>query len=131
MIELSIEAHYRTLLGIEMPWEVSGVETDIENKKVEITLVFTGENYCCPTCGNKCRVYDYGVERSWRHLDTMQFETVLRCEVPRINCEQDGVKTVGVPWAEKHSRFTLLFEGFALQVLQACSSIKGQVSYWV
>ena len=57
--------------------------------------------------------------REWRHLDTMQFETVLRCE-----CPEHGVKTVRVPWAGKGSRFTLQFESFAIEVLQACSSVK-------
>jgi len=35
-----------------------------------------------------------------------------------------GVKTIAVPWAEKHSRFTLLFEAFAIDVLQASQSIQ-------
>ena len=29
-----------------------------------------------------------------------------------------------MPWAGKHSRFTLLFEGFAVRVLQAACSIE-------
>ncbi|MFM7866638.1 MAG: helix-turn-helix domain-containing protein, partial [Planctomycetaceae bacterium] len=31
---------------------------------------------------------------------------------------------MAVPWAEKHSRFTLLFEAFAIDVLQAAGSIQ-------
>ena len=53
----------------------------------------------------------------------MQFETVLRCRVPRANCPEHGVKTLRVPWAEPGSRFTLLFERFALEVLQASRSL--------
>ncbi len=53
----------------------------------------------------------------------MQFETLVRCEVPRCNCPEHGVKTVHVPWAGKGSRFTLLFESFAIDVLKACSSV--------
>ena len=34
------------------------------------------------------------------------------------------MKTIGVSWAEKHSRFTLLFEAFAIDVLQASQSIQ-------
>lgn len=29
-----------------------------------------------------------------------------------------------MPWAERHSRFTLLFEAFAIRVLQAASSVE-------
>ncbi len=54
----------------------------------------------------------------------MQFETRIRARVPRCDCEQCGVTTTAVPWAGKHSRFTLLFEAFAIKVLTASSSVK-------
>lgn len=40
--------------------------------------------------------YDH-VERSWRHLDTYQYETRLHGRVPRVECAKHGVKTVTVP----------------------------------
>ena len=33
------------------------------------------------------------------------------------------MKTIAIPWAGKHSRFTLLFEAFAIEVLQACANV--------
>jgi transposase len=54
----------------------------------------------------------------------MQFETILRARVPRSDCPSCGVKTTTVPWAGKHLRFTLLFEAFAIKVIQACHSLK-------
>jgi transposase len=54
----------------------------------------------------------------------MQFETRLSARTPRANCQTCGVKTTEVPWAGKHSRFTLLFEAFAIQVIQACGNVK-------
>jgi len=68
--------------------------------------------------------YDLREERSWRHLDTMQFETRILCRVPRAQCPEDGVKTIKTPWAGKHGRFTLLFEAVAIQVLQACANVE-------
>ena len=35
----------------------------------------------------------------------------------RVRCDKDGVKQVKVSWAEPRSRFTLLFERFAIDVL--------------
>ena len=43
--------------------------------------------------------------------------------VPRSKCAQCGVLTLLVPWADKHSRFTLMFEQVAIAVIQACSSV--------
>ena len=54
----------------------------------------------------------------------MQFETILIARVPRTNCLQCGVKTCEVPWAEPHGRFTLMFEAFAIRVLQAAASVE-------
>jgi len=42
--------------------------------------------------------------------------------LPRVNCKEHGVKTASAPWADKHSRFTLMFEGFVVQLLQHCAS---------
>jgi transposase len=47
----------------------------------------------------------------------MQFETFLYCEPPRIECEKHGVKTMPLPWADKPSRFTQVFEAFAIKVI--------------
>jgi len=57
-------------------------------------------------------------------MDTMQFETVMRARVPRTDCPQCGVKTCAVPWADLHGRFTLMFEAFAVRVLQASSNVE-------
>lgn len=119
-----LHEHYRLLLGLDANWTVGEVTLLLEGKRVELRLDFTGSEVKCPDCGESCRRHDLAPERTWRHLDTMQFETLLRARVPRCACSRCGVKTAAVPWADKHSRFTLLFEAFALQILQAASNVK-------
>ena len=122
---VSQEEHYERLLGLSGPWKVSGVMLELAAKRVVIEIGYDlSQSMECPECGGTCRHYDHREMREWRHLDTMQFETLLRCEVPRCHCPEHGVKTLRVPWAGKGSRFTLLFEAFAIEVLQACSSVK-------
>jgi transposase len=116
--------HYRLLLGLDASWEVSKVALCLEHKRVEISLQHLGGRVKCPECGRECSIADHVPERTWRHLDTMQFETRLAARVPRADCQTCGVKTTAVPWAGKHSRFTLLFEAFAIQVIQACGNVK-------
>ncbi len=55
----------------------------------------------------------------------MQFQTTLVAQVPRTKCSNCGVKTCSVPWASPHGRFTLMFEAFAIRVLQVASSVDG------
>lgn len=121
---MDIEEHYGQLLGIHTPWLISHVELKMQEQRVDIEIEYADDVGLCPECGALCPKHDDRKRRSWRHLDTMQFATYLHCEVPRVRCKKHGAKTVAVPWAGKNSRFTLLFEGFAIRVLQAARSIE-------
>jgi transposase len=116
--------HYQALLGLDESWAVRQVDFSLEEKKVEIGLEHLGGPLSCPECGASCPQADLAPERQWRHLDTMQFQTVLRARAPRAKCAACGVKTIALPWASKHSRFTVLFEAFAIEVLKACSNVQ-------
>jgi transposase len=118
------EEHYQQLLGLSSPWSVTKVDLSVENLRVDIYVEHLGQTDCCPDCGASCRIYDHAPERTWRHLDTMQFETLLHAQTPRIECPEHGVKNAALPWAEKHARFTLLFEAFAIRVLLAARSVE-------
>jgi len=116
--------HYAGLLGLESPWEVTRVKLSVEKTRVDIFVEYGMSTGRCPECGQICRVYDRSPERTWRHLDIMQFGTYLHCEPPRTECEEHGIKTLRLPWAGRHSRFTLSFEAFAINVVLASRSLK-------
>ena len=120
----ALTEHYRLLLGLDASWEVEEVDLSLTEQRVAIHLKHRGGKVACPECGANCPIADHAPERTWRHLDTMQFETVLRARVPRAKCGDCGVKTTAVPWAGKHSRWTWMFEAFAVRVIQACSNVK-------
>ena len=123
-MDTELQKHYALLLGVGSPWEVKTVDLNLPGKKVEIVLSWQwGQSAKCPECGRACSIHDSAPERTWRHLDTMQFTTLIRASTPRSNCPEHGVKTMLVPWAEPHSRFTLLFERFAVEVLLASASV--------
>ena len=122
--EAAVAAHYGLLLGIRSPWQVRKADLDLTARKVEIRVEHDpAAPVACPQCGASCPRHDHAPERTWRHLDVMQFTTLIRAEVPRANCPTHGVGTVRAPWAEPNSRFTLLFEAFAVQVIQASRSL--------
>ena len=112
---------YRYLLGLESPWEVSRVELSVTDQRVDAWAVHPKSvRFACPECDQELPVYDHAEERSWRHLDSCQFLTFLHARIPRVNCAEHGVRNVAVPWAEPHSRFTMLFERLAIDVLKEC-----------
>lgn len=114
----TLKSHYRLLLGLDKFWDVTSVDLNVGSKSVTLALEYRGRGGVCPECKAECGLKDHAPERTWRHLDTMQFETILKARIPRVNCSKCGVKTTSVPWGEKHSRFTLMFEAFAIEVLE-------------
>jgi len=77
---------YRQLVGIEAPWRVTDVSLDLEAGEVTLLLEHGGERVACP-CGRECAVHDHAEERRWRHLDTCQLKTFIRCRLPRTRCD--------------------------------------------
>lgn len=112
---------YAKLLGIEAPWRVVEVGLEEADHRVEVFLEHDrSAPLRCPTCGRVVSGYD-ARERRWRHLDTMQYQTVLVAKVPRVKCPTDGIKQIKVPWAEPGSRFTAMFEALAIDWLKEAS----------
>ena len=115
---------YQRLLGIHRPWQVDGVDIDVKNvREGSVTVSVSHDRSVplqCPECGTDCPGYDTR-ERRWRHLDTMQYRTVLVAQVPRVRCPTHDVRQVDVPWAEEGSRFTALFEMLVIDWLHEAS----------
>ncbi len=118
---------YQTLLGLTPPWEVTVVNitqppADRPLGEIDVTVRWRGDvPLQCPVCGQAAPRYD-ARPRRWRHLNTLQWKTFITADVPRVDCPRCGVKQVRVAWAEDASRFTELFEVFAIQVLKAVRS---------
>lgn len=121
----SLNDHYAALLGLAEGWRVVDVELELDRQRVVIRLEDNPQvPVSCPECGQSCPRHDHAPERRWRHMDTMQFVTVLVAATPRSKCSQCGVKTCRVPWAEPQGEFTLMFEAFAIRVLQAAATVQ-------
>lgn len=113
----SWEQIYTKSLNLGDCWRVREVvppdEADIweiGKGRVFVEVEWRGDKpVCCPDCGRQGG--RYGVKkRQWRHMDTCQFQTWVRADVPRVKCETHGVKQVRVPWAEPRVSISLLFE---------------------
>jgi transposase len=109
------------LIGLIPPWRVREVELALEQGEVRVFVeVGSRATLRCPTCGVECPGYD-ARERRWRHLDTMQYRTIVIGLVPRVECPEHGVVQVAVPWADEGSRFTALFEALVIDWLLEAS----------
>ena len=119
---MDLHTHYGKLLGIGDEWKVTDVKLDMLHGRVDICLDYGETCAPCPQCGTLSSIHDRQDERVWRHLDTMQFTTLIHANPPRCRCERHGVKVIDIPWAERNSHFTLMFEAFAIEVLKRVRS---------
>lgn len=110
---------YQTLLGLNEPWYVDRIELALARWEVHVWVEHGESRWKCPECESVSPLYDHSEGRTWRHLDTMQYTTLLHASIPRVSCDEHGVRQVKVSWAEPKSRFTILFESFAILVLEA------------
>jgi len=111
---------YTQILGLQLPWQVAAVELDRPGRQVTVRVLAPDGPFVCPRCGQPSPGYDKRWQR-WRHLDTMQYHTILEAEVPRVQCRDHGVLTVAVPWAEAGTGFTALFEALVIDWLGEAS----------
>jgi transposase len=116
---------FETILGLTRPWHIARVDLKTDEQRVELWVEHDATRWPCPDCGDLLPGWDHAEERTWRHLDTCQFQTHVHAQVPRVQCPTHGVKQVRVPWAEPRSRFTLLMERLIIDLIQQCSTVTG------
>jgi transposase len=110
------KALFQLALGLSEPWYVSNTTFDPDAKRLDICLDFKpGHSFPCPECGKPGKAHDTE-EKTWRHLNFFQHEAYLHARVPRVRCEDHGVRLVDVPWSRKQSGFTLLFEALVMML---------------
>jgi transposase len=108
-------------LGLSEPWQVKDVRLDLCSRRVEMEIgvkagtAWGQDGLMLPIDGYQ--------ERTWRHLDTMQLEAVLRARVPRVRYPDGRTEMVSLPSETPRSRWTVAFEALAIRVMQACGSI--------
>ena len=47
--------------------------------------------WACPQCSRGLPLYDHAGERTWRHLDSCQYQTHLHARISRVECGKHGV----------------------------------------
>lgn len=109
------------ILDLPRQWTVSKTKFDHSEKQVDVDLSFKkGSKFPCPICKTKCPIHDTK-KRSWRHLDLFDYKTMIHAKVPRIKCEEHGVKMIDLAWAEPGSHYSLHFETMVLSFAREMS----------
>ena len=108
-------------LGLKSPWKIKSVEFKAgldKQAELHITVAFIKGSRFDNKEEKQCLVYDTQ-PRTWQHLNFFEHSCFLHCQVPRIKTSDGKVSLVEVPWARSNSGFTLLFEAFAMALIES------------
>ena len=111
------EQIFTIALGLEEPWYIEKIVFDKKVLQLDIYLRFTRGFKFKMDDGQSYTAHDT-VERTWQHLDFFQYKCYLHAKVPRVKQADGKIKTYPVPWARQGSGFTLLFEAFAMLLIE-------------
>lgn len=107
-------------LGLQAPWQVNDISFAADassRKELHLHIGFARGSRFPDKTGAACPVHDT-VAREWQHLNFFEHHCFLHCNVPRITTTDGTVVTVEVPWSRPGSGFTLLFEAFAMALIE-------------
>jgi Transposase and inactivated derivatives len=115
-------------IGVEEPWYIDRAGFEEADQAVHIYVrARETAKYACPECGKLCTRYDNeDKERIWRHGDVVFYPCYVHCRRPRVKCKEHGIHVATAPWARPKSRFTLLFEAYAMLLLSDMPVLKVQ-----
>ena len=111
------EQIFTIALGLEEPWYIDKIVFDKEILQLDIYLRFT-RGFKFKMDDEQSYTAHDTVERTWQHLDFFQYKCYLHAKVPRVKQADGKIKTYPVPWARQGSGFTLLFEAFAMLLIE-------------
>jgi len=111
---------FKMAIGLQSPWVITKIE--FENKsqgkrQLNIHIDFTTGAKFKDINGVECNLHDT-VKRNWQHLNFFEHQCYIHARVPRIKTSEGKVQNVEVPWARPNSGFTLLFEAFAMLLME-------------
>lgn len=107
-------------LDLEEPWYITGAKYNSATNVIDVYVGIREDAIiACPRCGGPAKRYGYEPsERSWRHADCLFVPCYVHCRRPRIKCDHCGVQQVTAPFERENSRHTLLFEGYAMMIME-------------
>lgn len=115
---MEVEEFINILLDFGEDWKVTKVESNCKQKVVFLDLEYISNSYMDPITCETAKLYDHTDEREWRHLDILDYQTYVRCKIPRVKCGDGTVKQIEIGWAGPYDRHTYEFEIRVIDLLK-------------
>ena len=108
-------------LNLSSPWKVVKSEFRLNEiskvRELHIWIDFERGAQFMSSKGTLLSPYDT-MDKEWRHLNFFEHPCYLHARVPRLKTDASSIEMVQVPWARLNSGFTMLFEAFAMALIE-------------
>jgi transposase len=108
-------------LNLSSPWKVVKSEFRLNEpskvRELHIWIDFERGAQFLSSKGTLLSPYDT-MEKEWRHLNFFEHPCYLHARVPRLKTDASSIEMIQVPWARLNSGFTMLFEAFAMALIE-------------
>ncbi|MBW6481250.1 MAG: ISL3 family transposase [Bacteroidales bacterium] len=108
-------------LNLQPPWFIKDITLEKGDSnlfgRLTIQIDFEKGARFTMSDGQEYSAYDTEI-KTWQHLNFFEHECFISARVPRVQDNENRVLTVQVPWSRPGSGFTLLFEAFAMLLIE-------------
>lgn len=135
MLRADQEGQFEKIFHIPEPWYIDRIEFSEEEAQLNVYVKFRKRAlFPCSDCGALDQpVKDIATyDRTWRHLNFMEYPCYIHAELPRTKCDPCGrVMRVNVPWALEKPKhyFTHYFDALILTL--AKDMPMNAISRWI
>jgi len=124
MKALDLKSFFAQSLGFSDSWKVTEVAFVGDQSLVRITVqCAAGVVWADLETGERTEIKGWR-ERTWHHLDTCHFQTIVTARNPRLLLRKGKTMSVSVPWAEPAFRRTRALEEQLIELLQECRTVR-------
>jgi transposase len=123
MRDYDLKTLYSQSLGIKAPWKIASVTRTEDQIHIRVGCSKRAK-WTDPETKQRALIKDWH-ERTWRHMDTCECQTMVTCSVPRIDLKSGRTMMVHPPWAVAGGRFTRLFEHHIILLLGQTRTVRG------
>lgn len=135
MITTNQDGLFEEIFHIPEPWFIDRLQFSKDELQLHVYVKFRKRAlFTCSNCGEPNQpVKDIAsYDRTWRHLNFMEYPCYIHAELPRTNCGACGrVMRVNVPWAMSKPKnyFTIYFDAMILTL--AKDMPMNAISRWI
>ena len=116
---------YGGMLDLKEPWSAKNVTLSQATNQLIIEIALKrGVVWADPTNASARANINGWTERQWRHLNTCQYQTIIKARGPQLKYSDGTAKELPVPWADRYACLSLAMESFVVELLQACPNNK-------